>query len=174
MHVGLAAEDAVQLAEEVVHVGLRRGLVPQGEEVGFGGLRARCVNRDGKLVIDGEATTSASTGGRRTYRVALQRNEEPHALEAHERALGLDGRRAFVHVEGLARAAQLLEDGPDAADQGDVVRVDLEGTAEVVVGQGVLARLEVDVAETEPDAWVRRVSARSYESGRTRDTHQAL
>lgn len=40
VHVGLAAEDAVELAEEVVYVGLGRRLVPQGEEVGFGGLRA--------------------------------------------------------------------------------------------------------------------------------------
>lgn len=85
-----------------------------------------------------------------THRVALQGDKEPDALEPHERALGREGGRTLVHLEGLARAAQFLEDRADAANEGRVGRVDLERAAEVVVGEGVLARLEVDVAEAEP------------------------
>lgn len=89
-------------------------------------------------------------GGEGAHRVALQGDEEPDALEPHERALGRESGCALVHLERLSRAAQLFENGADAADEGRVGRVDLERAPEVVVGERVLARLEVDVAEAEP------------------------
>lgn len=85
-----------------------------------------------------------------THLVPLHPDEQANTLEADERRFRSHGFRLIVHVERLCPPTELLEHHSDAASDCGIRRVQLQGLAEVVLGEGGLACLEVDVPEAKP------------------------
>lgn len=114
--------------------------------------------------------------------VLLERNEDLDALEPDSGTFGCEEAGAFVQLEGLLAFPKLLEDlharpvrylkqqggerrrayRSDATDEGRIPRVDLDGFAEVELGETELSRLHVDVPESEPAIASNLVSTSSF------------
>lgn len=116
----------------------------QREEVRFGGL---CTPRKQAW---SESDARAGSDGTGTHLVPLHSNEQAYTLEADERRFRSHSFCLIVHGECLCPPAELLEHRSDATSDRGVRRIKLQRLAEVVLGEGGLACLEVDVPEAEP------------------------